>query len=79
MAKYVWREATCDTCGKVDSIMIRTDEPEPILCFDCKPRTRIESAPLIRTGAPAVSKISGFGKSFDDFDRDYDRMRREGV
>jgi hypothetical protein len=79
MANYISRKMKCDSCGKEAYIIVRTDLREPCLCTSCKPSTPILGAPKIRTGAPVVSKISGFGKSFEDFDRDYDRMNREGA
>lgn len=79
MANYIPRKTTCEQCGVVATMIVRTDAKEPVLCNNCKPSKLIEGAPQIRTGAPAVSKISGFGKSFEDFDRDYDRLNREGA
>lgn len=80
MAKYVWRDETCSKCGTLTRICVRTDVEEPIICFPCTPPKTIEGMPAIRLGwKPTVSKISGFGKSFEDFDSDYDKLSREGA
>ncbi len=80
MAKYVFRDAECSVCKQVKRACIRLDEEEPILCRDCQPVVQIEGVPNFRMGwKPTVSKISGFGKSFEDFDKDYDTMMREGA
>ena len=80
MAKYSFRQEVCCNCNETKRICVRTDEVEPNVCPDCKPAFKVEGMPSVRLGwKPTVSKISGFGKSFDDFDRDYDRMSREGA
>lgn len=80
MAKYVWRDEICSVCHSKKRICVRTDQPEDIICFSCTPAKPVEGMPSIRMAwKPTVSNITGFGKSYDDFDRDYDRMMREGA
>jgi hypothetical protein len=91
MPTYAGRILICSICKQPKKCLVRTDKlksyevEEPVTCSDCKEAkvlfplgTRCNLA--LRDGSkPTVSKISGFGKSFDDFDRDYDRMMGEGA
>jgi len=83
MAKYAFRDVECSVCKLVKRSCVRLDAEEPIVCTDCTPLKIVaEQGQLlhVRLGwKPSVSKISGFGRSFDDFDKDYDRIMREGA
>lgn len=80
MAKYAFRDADCTVCHQHKRSCVRLDIDEPVVCLDCTPAKPIDGNINFRLGwKPSVSKISGFGKSFDDFDRDYDRIMNEGA
>lgn len=87
MAVYRHQLSQCSLCKQTKKILVEVNvapEDLSIICSSCRPTTQLfppgTKLPHHRDSSrPTVSNITGFGKSFDDFDRDYDRLQREGA